>query len=227
LKWSSELIKVITLLLMFGAGVALGATWNHGLVWPSGSGVAAVLAFLAYLKIERDDRKEMSATDQRVADLKTEADAARQELAAARVAAGPDPAVEVDRKLFEKFQKEMPMWLISFFRDSDMGGPFLIKNHTILDDFQVHWQNPDHAFHSAVLEARRIQLGKLAHELAFEIATNTWHRPNNVHQGVPPEWEHEDPERLHKVVKKLNKLSGNFAKQCEEFILEAKRELRV
>lgn len=204
-------------------GVSAMSDWTA--LWVPLIGAAGSAA--AYLRIESDDRKEMKLADERVAEATRKLDKCRVALAQAQASATPDPAVEADRALYAKFQKDMPMGLIVFFRDHHFAGSFPIRTHTALDQFQLLWGNADHTFISPNLDARRKRLAELSNTLAWDIANNTWHHPNGVNQGVPPEWEHEQPERHEEVTERLNKMSVVFAQEAEAFIVEAKRELRV
>lgn len=119
-----------------------------------------------------------------------------------------------DAALFTRFKTALPsQGSISFINDQNMAG--ISWRHSHLDQlnrFYHEWDDVEHEFIDAEMEAMRSQLHDLVGDYLGQIAVNTFPTHNPDRQTVPPEWEESKPEHFFSVVNRLHETAGKIVK---------------
>jgi len=126
-----------------------------------------------------------------------------------------------DKDLFNLFLTELPYdGSIKFIDEFNMAGwSFNRKELNQLQYFLIKWRAPEYRFLDKKLEKLRSELFKKINAYLSFLAVNTWVINSNFEfSSVPPEWEDEQPERFHEVVKKLHDSAGEIVKLHDDFV---------
>jgi hypothetical protein len=139
-----------------------------------------------------------------------------------------DGSQRADLKLFSGFLKALPYeGCITFLEKQNMAGwSFDPRRLADLDLFFREWRDATHEFHDERLEEARKHLHDLVRKYLGFVALNTW-PTHNGQQTVPPEWEHEQPDRFIEVVDTLHSLAGEIVSTHQELVRLGRRILGV
>lgn len=143
------------------------------------------------LRAERPAKKKQGRTAPSPSDAQENAERARQQ--------------EHDARLFAQFLRALPSsGSIRFVRDFNMAG-FSFASDKLNDflHFLHDWDDPEHEFLDPELETARKTLSAHVEAYVLLLNTETFSLGGGM-QTVPPEWEHEQPERFDRVVKGLH-----------------------
>ncbi len=134
---------------------------------------------------------------------------------------------EVDRALFEQFRSELPVsGSISFVRNHPVGASFRRDDPEQLFRFLDYWNDPEHEFLDSELDQKRSKLFDSISEYVHVLATNTWSIRDTDFQGIPEEWERDDPERLQEVIKQLAVLGKTLVGRYDDLVRTGRRKLK-
>jgi len=134
-----------------------------------------------------------------------------------------------DRKLFRQFLQELPTTgSIQFIRNANMAG-FRFRSDSLdqLRSFCYVWNDADHEFVDKKLEAQRRNLLELVDKYLTEIGQNTFVAEQLGYSTVPPEWEHEQPERFFQAVNLLHDLAGSIVDVHQDLVRQGRERLGV
>jgi hypothetical protein len=125
---------------------------------------------------------------------------------------GVDLVKAHDKKLLEELTKLLTSdGVIGFLDHTNMGGfSFQLAALDPLREFYYEWNKPEHEFINPELEALRKALWEKADAYTDIIAFETFPTHNLGRNTVPEEWEDEQPERFHRVVKTLHSLASEI-----------------
>jgi hypothetical protein len=133
---------------------------------------------------------------------------------------------KADKKLFTAFSQTWPAGrCIQFLRHHDFGGSFHGESFHEAEVFRREWNVPQREFLDIRIEEKRKLLFEATDEFLRSLALNTFPLGTHGQFGVPPEWNHEQPERFRKVEEELNRLAGDLAKRYDEFVRLARQIL--
>ncbi len=134
---------------------------------------------------------------------------------------------ETDRALFEKLRTELPLnGSIDFVRNHPVGVSFHRDKPKELFEFLYYWNDAEHEFLDTELDAKRSQLYAVISEYLHVLGKNTWSIPKSDYQGIPEEWEWNQPERLAEVVRKIENLSTRLVECYDDLIRTGRRKLK-
>ena len=128
-----------------------------------------------------------------------------------------------DIALFKKLQEALPSNdSIAFIRYHDFGGSFNIDNVIPIKEFSYYWNNAEHEFIDAELEALRKELLEKSSQFSLAIGINT--SPNSAgFQSVYPD-THIDPqeefeERIRREIKEIHDAADELIKVHQKRII--------
>lgn len=138
--------------------------------------------------------------------------------------------VETDKKVFQLIAAILP-WngSIQFLRENNFAG-FAFRSDRLNDliTFVHECNNPILEFVDPDLEGLRANVLDSIKEFMTKVSIETWLLPHNAElQQVPPEWEIEQPERFHSVVKFLHDKADDICNGYDSLIKTAVRKLGV
>lgn len=133
------------------------------------------------------------------------------------VSTEPQPR-STDAALFERFKSALPSkGSISFINEQNMAGfSWRVSSLDQLEHFYHEWDDVEHEFIDADLEAMRSQLHGLIGDYLGQIAVNTFPAKNPDNQTVPPEWEESNPKHFFSVVNRLHETAEEIVKLHSE-----------
>lgn len=138
-----------------------------------------------------------------------------------------DSANQHDIRLYRELTKLLNSdGVIGFLDRTNMAG-FSFPSNALdpLLQFLENWSRPEYEFISPKLESLRIDLCKKAGAYLEIIAMETFPTRNVSYQTVPPEWEHDQPDRFKRVVDKLHALAGEIVSLHTELVRTGRKEL--
>ncbi len=135
--------------------------------------------------------------------------------------------LEADRQLFRSFLELLPSdHIVVFLRQHDFDGSFRLDNIVPLFNFAEGWNNPEHSFHNGALNKKLKRFHVTVEKFLMLTAANT--SPSNVGiQSLNPYLRTNDPAGYKKIVKEMNDLADEVASQHEDFVMTARRKLRL
>jgi len=137
-------------------------------------------------------------------------------------------AKDHDKKLFAELTELLKSeGVIGFLNDTNMDG-FSFREEALepLRDFFYQWNTPERQFISPQLEQIRSALWRKVDEYYDLYATNTFPVPGRATlQHIPPEWEHDNPQRFRRAVDGLHSLAGEIVNLHRELLQTGKAVL--
>lgn len=123
-----------------------------------------------------------------------------------------DEARAHDRALYDQLTALLRSdGVIGFLDQNNMAGfSFLEAKFEPLREFYYEWNRPEREFISPELDAIRKALWEKVDAYTSLLAVETFPTDNPGRHTVPPEWEHEQPERFWTVVNAFHKLAGEI-----------------
>lgn len=117
--------------------------------------------------------------------------------------------------------------VIGFLDRNNMAGfSFPHAQFDPLREFYYEWAQPEREFLSPELEELRRSLWEKVDAYTELLATETFATEMNPDRHwVPPEWEHEQPERFWRVVNTFHNLAADIVKLHAEFVRTGKMQL--
>ncbi|WP_342151260.1 hypothetical protein [Methylorubrum sp. SB2] len=116
--------------------------------------------------------------------------------------------------------------VIGFLDRNNMAGfSFLEAKFEPLRQFCYEWNQPEREFLLPELEEIRRALWDKVNSYTDLLATETFPTRHPDRHTVPPEWEHEQPERFWRVVKKFHELAGEIVTLHRDLIRTGKAQL--
>lgn len=140
-----------------------------------------------------------------------------------------DETIKLDRQVFEKIRTELlpQTGSIYFLRHNNFAGfSFDAANIDDLDNFEHECKNSDFEFLNPDLEKIKLELLSAVAHFTGQIGVQTF-LTNNGRQTIPPEWEHEQPERFWKVVHDFYKTKSQICEKYDELIKLSRRVLKI
>lgn len=132
-----------------------------------------------------------------------------------------------DRVLFDQLTALLRSdGVVGFLDSNNMAGfSFLESKFEPLREFYYEWNRPEREFISPELESIRKNLWDKVDAYTDLLATETFPTHNPERHTVPPEWEHEQPERFWRVVKSFHSLAGEIVALHRDLIRTGKARL--
>jgi hypothetical protein len=135
--------------------------------------------------------------------------------------------VETDKQVYKVLIKVLP-WegSINFIRTNNFAGfSFKIDELKDLYKFEYICKNPSFEFIDPDLEVLRVNLLKLIDDFTYVISTQTFPIPKSDRNGIPKEWELDQPEHFHKIVNELNSLEDRIIDTYSSLMRTSTRKL--
>ena len=86
------------------------------------------------------------------------------------------------------------------------------------------WKGPESQFNQRAVQKSFSKFRKAASEFVHYLAERTFPLQNDL-QGIPPEWELDNPEKYRRTVDELNRLADLMVQQYRSFVTLAKKKL--
>lgn len=191
---------------------------------------AIPLCFDCHADMRSYDHKHPKGTKYTESELKQHRDKWYEKIKNNIGLANKDKIVETDKKVFEMVVDILP-WngSIQFLKENNFAGfAFRWSHLDNLSRFVHECNNPILEFVDPDLEGLRAALLQAIKEFMAEISTQSWPcRNNSKMQQVPPEWEIEQPDRFHSVVKSLHDKADTICSGYDGLVKTAVRKLGV
>ena len=135
-----------------------------------------------------------------------------------------------DKDLFRRFLATLPSsGSIAFLRDNNFAG-FSFRRSRLkdLDAFYHDWDDAEHEFLDNELEEKRKHLHSLISEFTGYLALNTWPLDTDANSSwVPPDWEHEQPDRFRETVDRIHSLAQRIVDAHSSLVRMGREKLKV
>jgi hypothetical protein len=114
---------------------------------------------------------------------------------------------------------------IDFLRTNNFAGWSFERSQ--LDGIQqaLARNGPEHEFLDTDLEQLRATFRAACHAFMKYAAVNTFVVGISGRQGIPEEWEREQPERFHKTIKEIHEAADKVCGSYDELIRAARKRL--
>ena len=134
--------------------------------------------------------------------------------------------IKKDRELFQEFLEVLPSsGSIDFIDTKNMAGfSFDPESLDDLREFYYNWDDAEHEFMDDELEEKRERLYDLVADYTSLISGNTF-RTDSGRQTVPPEWEHQQPDRFAKVVSELHEKAEAVVEAHQDLVRTGRKKL--
>lgn len=141
----------------------------------------------------------------------------------------PDETREVDRAVFQRLKEMLPQdGSIEWLRDNNFAGfSFRLDSLRDLDRFHAASKDSSFEFLNADINARLKKLQSSVSALLISVARNTFGTGTPGFNGVPSEWEIEQPERFERVVEEIHSHADDTCQAYDDLIRAARRTLAV
>jgi hypothetical protein len=137
--------------------------------------------------------------------------------------------VETDKEIYQTLVRLLP-WdgSIGFVRTNNFAGfSFNLDRLDDLHQFEYRCTNPTFEFIDPDLEALRASLLEHIDEFTRTICTETFSTHTVGWNSVPDEWEEQQPQRFHEVVKKLHGEAKKVVNSYDALVRTATRKLGI
>ena len=140
----------------------------------------------------------------------------------------PDKIREHEEELFSQLMELLPSdGVISFIDQTNMAG-FSFRNANLdpLREFCSRWNDPEHEFLVLEIETSKKKLFLKAKAYLSLISSEVFSANySSDFVTIPPEWEHEQPERFWGVVNQLHDMAGEIVALHRDFVQIGKNYL--
>lgn len=134
--------------------------------------------------------------------------------------------VERDRELFQEFLRILPHdGSIAFIRNDFFTRPFELRLLSDIDAFIARWNNAEHEFLDADLEARRRELMHLIITFRGNISTNTFTTQVPGENSIPVEWRTAHPAQFDEIVNSLQEQAAMIGETYDRLVREGLQRL--
>lgn len=132
-----------------------------------------------------------------------------------------------DRALFDELTTLLRSdGVIGFLASNNMAGfSYPESKFDALREFYYEWNVPEREFISPELNAIRQALWQKVDAYTDLLSTETFPTHNPDRHTVPPEWEHDQPERFWRVVNAFHTLAGEIVALHAELVRTGKKQL--
>jgi hypothetical protein len=134
--------------------------------------------------------------------------------------------INADRKLFEKFNEDLPFFNVDYIESTSLKSTFLINKLDPFFNFQIIWKDVHHTFLNKILEKKKKQLYKSNDEFARLIAEKTFSTHNPRLYRIPEEWEINDKRGYDEVCRNIYDTQTKVVNDYNDFIQTAKKNIK-
>jgi len=133
-----------------------------------------------------------------------------------------------DKALFARLIETLPTnGSISFITHWDVGAMlFNPKKLRQLRVFYLEWNDPEHEFLDADLEAKRRHLHRSVDRYLGKTEECFFSQPGSDLVGIPPEWQISKPELFQSTMDELNRLADDVASAHKDLLVAAREKLK-
>lgn len=134
-----------------------------------------------------------------------------------------------DKELFTRLLRTLPAnGSIHFLRENNFAGfSFSWQRLSQLNDFVHEWDNVDHEFLDADLEAQRQALLDAANRFLAYLGSNTWPLASGDRSSVPQEWEDSEPQRFRETVGRIHELAEGVVSCHTDLVRNGRSKLKM
>ena len=133
--------------------------------------------------------------------------------------------VKADRELLSRFLELLPSSLVAgHLAEVDMAYGHRPNTLEPFFAFVGGWKGPEFQFNQRAVQQGFSKLRNAVSEFVHYLAENTFPLQKDL-QGIPPEWELDNPERYTRTANELNRLADLVAQEYGSFVTLAKKKL--
>lgn len=143
-------------------------------------------------------------------------------------AALPHSNAEADKQVLRDFLEVVPSnGSIRFLRTNNFNFSFETKRLEDIERFACDRGGPEHEFLDAELESARVALRERCIAFLGTLVGNAFPTNNANREGVPSEWEDEQPERFKQAVMEISEAADVVCESYDSLVRMARRKLGV